>query len=57
MDLISTVLIIVVIGVILWIVNAYIPMQATMKNILNAVVLIAVLLWLLSHALRGISFL
>jgi type IV secretory pathway TrbL component len=38
----------VVVGVILWAVNSYIPMQATIKKILNVVVVIAVVLWLLS---------
>ena len=48
MPLIQLVMILVVIGVILWVINTYIPMQATIKNILNAVVVIAVILWLLS---------
>jgi hypothetical protein len=38
----------VVVGVILWLINSYIPMQATIKKILNAVVVIVVILWLLS---------
>jgi hypothetical protein len=38
----------IVIGVLLWLVNAYIPMDAKIKNILNIVVLIAVVLWLLN---------
>ena len=29
-------------------INSYIPMQATIKKILNVVVIIAVILWLLS---------
>jgi len=39
-------MILIVAGVLLWLVNSYIPMQATMKKILNAVVVIAVVLWL-----------
>jgi hypothetical protein len=35
-------------GVLLWLVNTYIPMDAKIKNILNIVVVIAVVLWLLS---------
>jgi hypothetical protein len=48
MPLIQLVIVLVVVGVILWIINNYIPMQATIKKILNAVVVIAVILWLLS---------
>jgi uncharacterized protein (DUF983 family) len=38
----------IVIGVLMWLVNAYIPMAQPFKNILNIVVIIAVVLWLLS---------
>lgn len=48
MSLIGIVLTLVVVGVILWLVNKYIPMQSTIKKILNAVVIIVVILWLLS---------
>jgi type IV secretory pathway TrbL component len=48
MPLIQLVIILVVVGVILWAINSYIPMQATMKKILNVVVVMAVVLWLLS---------
>lgn len=48
MPLIQLVLILVVVGVILWVINRYIPMQSTIKTILNVVVVIVVILWLLS---------
>ena len=48
MSLINLVIVLVVVGVILWLINSYIPMQATIKKILNAVVVIAVIIWLLS---------
>ena len=48
MDLVHVVISLIVVGVLLWLVNTYIPMQATMKKILNAVVIIAVVLWLLN---------
>jgi len=48
MPLLHVVMILIVAGVLLWLVNSYIPMQATMKKILNAVVVIAVVLWLVS---------
>ena len=36
------------VGVLLWLVNRFIPMQGTIKSILNGVVVIAVVLWLLN---------
>jgi hypothetical protein len=47
MPLLNVVLTLIVIGVILWLINTYIPMQSTIKSILNIVVVIAVVLWLL----------
>ena len=48
MELIQLVIVLIVIGVLLWLVNTKIPMDATIKQILNAVVIIAVVLWLLT---------
>jgi hypothetical protein len=48
MDLIQLVIVLIVVGVLLWLVNKYIPMDAKIKNILNIVVVIAVVLWLLN---------
>ena len=48
MSLISLVIVLVVVGVLLWLVNTYIPMDGKIKNIINIVVVIAVVLWLLS---------
>ena len=48
MDLIQLVFLLIAIGVILWLVNTYIPMDATIKMILNAIVIIAVVLFVLS---------
>jgi type IV secretory pathway TrbL component len=48
MPLINLIIILVVVGVILWAINSYIPMQSTIKKILNAVVVIGVIIWLLS---------
>ena len=47
MPLISLVITLVVIGVLLWLVNTYIPMDGKIKKILNAVVVICVVVWLL----------
>jgi cation transporter-like permease len=48
MPLINLVITLIVVGVLLWLVNNYIPMDGKIKNILNIVVVIAVVLWLLS---------
>jgi len=47
MSLISLVITLIVIGVLLWLVNAYIPMDGKIKKILNIVVVVCVVLWLL----------
>ncbi len=47
MPLIHIVGILIVVGVLLWLVNSYIPMDGKIKSILNAVVVIAVVIWLL----------
>ena len=46
--LVDVVVALLVVGLILWAINSYIPMQPTMKKILNAVVVICVIIWLLS---------
>ena len=48
MSLIGLIVVLVIVGVLLWLVNQYIPMAAPIKNILNIVVVIAVVLWLLN---------
>jgi hypothetical protein len=48
MPLIHVVIVLIVVGVLLWLVNSYIPMAGSIKMILNAVVIIVVVLWLLS---------
>lgn len=48
MSLIGLVITLIVIGVLLWLVNSYIPMDAKIKTILNIVVVIIVVVWLLS---------
>jgi hypothetical protein len=48
MSLISLVVTLIIVGVLLWLVNTYIPMDGKIKKILNIVVVICVVLWLLS---------
>jgi len=45
--LINLVIVLIVVGVLLWLVNTYIPMDRKIKNILNIVVVIVVVIWLL----------
>ena len=47
MSLLYVVLVIAVVGVLLWLINRYIPMDGKIKNILNIVVVIALVIWLL----------
>ena len=47
MSLISLVVTLIVIGVLLWLINTYIPMDGKIKKILNVVVVICVVIWLL----------
>lgn len=59
MPLIQVLIALIVVGILLWLVNTYIPMQSAIKSILNAVVVIVVVLWLLNvfglfHSLSNI---
>jgi hypothetical protein len=48
MPLLQIVVVLIVIGVLLWLVNNYIPMAGSIKSLLNAVVVIVTVLWLLN---------
>ena len=47
MPLLSVLLVLIIVGVLLWLVNTYIPMDHKIKNILNIVVVVIVVIWLL----------
>ena len=47
MPLLTILIVLIVAGVLLWLVNNYIPMDRKIKSILNIVVVIAVIIWLL----------
>ena len=47
MTLINIVVILVVAGLLMWLINTYIPMAAAIKSLLNIVVFVVVLVWLL----------
>lgn len=48
MSLVTIVISLIVVGVLLWLVNTYIPMDGKIKKILNIVVVVVVVLWLLN---------
>jgi hypothetical protein len=48
MPLLQVLFVLIVVGVLLWLVNQFIPMAGSIKSILNAVVIIGVVLWLLN---------
>jgi hypothetical protein len=59
MPLIQVFIALIVVGVLLWLVNRFIPMAGSIKSILNAVVVICVVIWLLNvfglfHSLSNI---
>ncbi|MES2495877.1 MAG: Thivi_2564 family membrane protein [Pseudomonadota bacterium] len=45
--LIQIIIVLIIVGVLLWLINNYIPMDGKIKSILNVVVVIVVILWLL----------
>lgn len=47
MSLLSIIITIVVVGLLLWAINSFIPMEGRVKTILNGVVIICLILWLL----------
>ena len=47
MTLVNIVVILVVAGLLMWLINTYIPMAAAIKSLLNIVVFVVVLVWLL----------
>jgi hypothetical protein len=59
MSLVSLVITLIVVGVLLWLINNYIPMDGKIKRILNMTVVVVVVLWILNtmgliDSLRGI---
>jgi hypothetical protein len=47
MTLIDIVLVFVIVGLLMWLINAFIPMAAGIKSLLNVVVFVVVLIWVL----------
>jgi hypothetical protein len=46
--LVQILIALIVVGVLLWLVNSFIPMAGSIKSLLNAVVVIVVVVWLLN---------
>lgn len=47
MPILTILLVILIAGVLLWLVNTYVPMDRKIKSIFNAVVVIILIIWLL----------
>jgi 1-acyl-sn-glycerol-3-phosphate acyltransferase len=47
MPVLTILLVVIIVGVLLWLVNSYLPMDGKIKNILNVVVVILLVIWLL----------
>lgn len=48
MSLVTILLVLIIVGVLLWLVNSFIPMDRKIKSILNILVVILVIIWLLN---------
>jgi hypothetical protein len=48
MPLLNVVITLIIVGVLLWLVNRFIPMQSSIKSILNGLVTIVVIVWLVN---------
>lgn len=49
-SLLTIILVLIVIGIVLWLINRYIPMDHKIKTILNIFVVIVVIIWLLKYS-------
>jgi polyferredoxin len=55
MSLLWLILVLVVVGVVLWLVNTYIPMEPAVKSIMNVIVIIAIIVWFAFYLLGGVG--
>ena len=46
MDLVTLIVVLVVVGLVLWAINAYVPMEPGIKRLLNIAVIIFLILWI-----------
>lgn len=54
MPILTVILMLIIVGVVLWLVNTYIPMAAPVKTVLNVVVVILLIIWLVSLVYPGL---
>ena len=47
MTLVQIAIVLIVVGVVMWLINTYIPMMGAIKSLLNLVVIVVVVIWLL----------
>lgn len=57
MTLIGLIIVLVIIGLVLWLINTFIPMDPKVKAILNVVVIIILVLWLVQTLFGGFGIL
>jgi hypothetical protein len=54
MPILTLILVLVIVGVLLWLINTYVPMQPPIKTILNVVVVLILIVWLLTALFPGL---
>lgn len=47
MDLIQLIVVLVIVGVVLWLINTYVPLAPPVKTVINVIVVLILCLWLL----------
>lgn len=55
MSIFHLILVLVLVGALMWAINKYVPMEANIKQLLNIVVIIALVLWILFAVFPGIA--
>lgn len=55
MNLLEVILLFVIVGVLLWLINTYVPMEPTVKQLMNVAVIIILVLWLVVRLFPGIA--
>jgi hypothetical protein len=51
MDIVTLIIVFVVVGVVLWLINTYVPMEPSVKKLMNIAVVVLLVLWLLFSVL------
>lgn len=54
MDIITILVVLIIVGVLMWLVERFVPMDATFKQLFRAVAVIAVVLWILVQFLGAV---